>query len=98
MPRKTMTLPETIAVLRVLANCGDKSLCGYEIAKLLERPRGPVYRTLNKLEAAQLLFSEWDPKWNKKEARRKLYSPTMAGLRFYEQHMALVNHIVMKRS
>jgi DNA-binding PadR family transcriptional regulator len=89
-----MTSPETIAVLRLFANRADESLCGYDIAKVLGRAKGPVYRTLNKLEAAEFVYSEWDTQWNKKGARRKLYTASVAGIRFYEAKMASSGFII----
>jgi DNA-binding PadR family transcriptional regulator len=94
MPRKPLSSDETIAVLRVFMDDTEKAFHGYEVAKTVGRSGGPVYRTLNRLEAKGLLSGEWDKAWTQ-GARRKLYTATMSGILFYQKHMASVDFNVL---
>lgn len=94
MPRKPLDSRQLLAVLRVFMRNTEKSHHGYDIAKEVERASGPVYRTLNRLEAEGLLTSEWDKAWTG-GPRRKLYLPTYKGIKFYETQMAGVDYHVL---
>jgi DNA-binding PadR family transcriptional regulator len=85
--RKPNSSPETIAILRELINNPENWLHGYELSQRLNRARGPIYRTLNRLENKKLLESKLDEIWVK-GSRRKLYCPTLAGIKVYQQHLA----------
>jgi DNA-binding PadR family transcriptional regulator len=87
MARKRNTSPETIAILRELINNPDDWLHGYELSQMLNRARGPVYRTLNRLENEKLLDSKLDETWVRGPVR-KLYCPTLDGIKLYQRHLA----------
>lgn len=62
-------------------------LHGYEISQKLNRAGGPIYRTLNRLENEKLLESKLDEAWVKGPVR-KLYCPTLDGIKVYQKHLA----------
>jgi DNA-binding PadR family transcriptional regulator len=95
MARKPLDSSQILAVLRVFMQDTEKSHHGYDIAKKVERASGPVYRTLNRLEAEGLLISEWDKDWAG-GPRRKFYAPTYKGIKFYETRMASLGYQVLK--
>jgi DNA-binding PadR family transcriptional regulator len=80
MSRRTALSPQTIAVLRLLAEAPDRWWHGYDVARRIGLKSGTLYPILMRLHERRLLDAEWEDDPPSGRPRRHRYRLTGQGL------------------
>ena len=82
----------TLQVLTALADAGEATW-GIRIMQATGLQSGTVYQILERLEAGNLVVSEWEPDNDRRGPRRRLYKLTDLGFETQTQMKAVIDGV-----